>query len=177
MLADWFGAVAEQMCWGLEWSPVTNLSMSFGQPTIEVVREPYRPRSRVEEVRRNAMRRIIAVRGRWWLWLYLAYWSISRERQTLATTSSPLYKKQAALLDLRGQKLRDVHILNGTGATRFVFDLGTILDVKRSRGDVGDIWLFYGPDDRVLSLRGDGMLICETESKNSKNKNRGTLKQ
>jgi len=157
----WLRCLRGQLCWGAEWSLMTNLSMSFGRPAITIVREPYETESCMEEIRRHAMRRIIAVRGRWWLWVYLAYWSVSRGGKVQARTSSPVSRKQAALMDLNGQKLEDIEILGAKGITRFLFDLGSCLDVRAARGSADEIWLLYGPGDLVLSLRSDGVLISE----------------
>ena len=146
-----------QLCWGMHWSQQLNLSMSIGDPTMEVGREPYESKSRVAEVRRSARRRRVRIRGRWWLWVYVAYWRIRREGALLAAGSSSLRDIQAALLDLEGQKLMDVRVNPGTGVTGFVFDLETVLEVRRRRRrSTDELWLLYEPGGYVLSVRGDG---------------------
>jgi len=62
-----------------------------------------------------------------------------------------------ALRDLKGQRLIDIRILPETGATRFGFDLDTVLEVRRMcRGSKDELWRLYERDKLVRFLRGDG---------------------
>jgi hypothetical protein len=77
----------------------------------------------------------------------------------LATNRSPLGRKYKALKDLEGQKLLDVHLNKDNVTTRFVFDLGAILEV-RGMQRASDVWLLYGPKV-VLTLEGNGTVSRE----------------
>ena len=164
MLKDWIEPLRGELCWGVEWDPQRNLSMHFGEPSLYVVREPCRIRSGTKRERRSAMKRSVQVQGRAWLWLSLASWTISRKGENPVIMSSSGRRRCEAFQDLDGQKLQDVEILSAKGTTRFTFDLDTVLTVRRMRGctdDADDIWLLYGPHDRVLSLQRDGTLVYE----------------
>ena len=152
------------VCWGAHWSKLLSLSMSIGPPRIHVSREPYESESKIEEVRRNASRRLTDVRGRWWLWVYLSYWRIVRSGITLASTCSSLQDKTAAFWDLSGQKVVDVEVAPRTGATRFVLDLDAVLEVRRCSQGTDKLWLLYEPSGYVLSVRADGMYDHEPGS-------------
>ena len=60
-----------ELCWEADWGEFTSLSLQFGTPRIELLREPMSSTSRRKDVRRNAARRLVAVRGRWMLWVRL----------------------------------------------------------------------------------------------------------
>jgi len=148
-----------QLCWGVEWTRQLNLSMSFGSPILEVVREPYKTESKHPLLRQQANCRQVTVRGRWWFWVYLAYWRIERSGKCLATYSSSLRAKSKAFLNLKGQKLVGIRVDPDCGTTRFDFDLDTVLEIRRMESDSkDDLWLLYEPDGYVLSVRGDGTL-------------------
>jgi hypothetical protein len=75
----------------------------------------------------------------------------------LANGSSSYSKKHIALGDVMGQRLIDIRIVPETGATRFEFDLDTILEVRRMRrGSKDELWLLYERDKLVRLIRGDG---------------------
>ena len=62
-----------------------------------------------------------------------------------------------AAMQLNGQKLMEVQVNPETGATRFVFDLGSILEAYRlDPEDDDELWWLYEPSGYVLSVRGDG---------------------
>ena len=144
---------------------LTNLSMEFGKPRVRIIHEPV-PNIRLlragtnvrkKEIRRHANRRAIAVTGCWTLWIRHAYWRIVRSNVCLATTCSSMRKMTSALWDLEGQRLIRVSINSQTGATRFEFDLDTILDVRRKCSCSEDeIWVMYGADGYERSVRSDG---------------------
>lgn len=152
------------LSWGVTYG-LTNLSVQFGEPTLRVVHEPapniqVPRRGRnvpVKEVRRRANRRQVFVGGRWNLWVYHANWRIVRSGACLASKSSSMRKMGPALLDLQGQRLVGVTVNPQSGATRFEFDLDTVLEVRRrDRSSTDELWLLYGPDGYQRSVRGDG---------------------
>ena len=153
------------ICWGVTYNRLTNLSLQFGKPRIRVIHEPVPnisvplPRSNIpiEEIQRRANRRQIAVEGRWALWIYYGNWRIVRSGLCLATTSSSMRKITPALLDLQGQRLVRADVSLKTGASRFTFDLDTVLEVKRRDCcTTKELWLLYGVDGYERSLWSDG---------------------
>jgi len=80
------------LCWGVEWSQMLNLSMSFGPPHLEVS-PVLRERKGGPHPRRPGRRRV-NVAGVWWLWVYVAYWRIIREGTCLPSYSSRLRDKR-----------------------------------------------------------------------------------
>jgi hypothetical protein len=158
------------LCWNVHWMRATNLSMEFGQPRIWVIHQPKRDiriakHSRgvsIKAIRRRLNRRQVAVKGQWSLWIYLAHWRILRSGMILASSSSSLQKISPALLDLQGQRLVRAAVSRDNGATRFEFDLDTVLEVRRrNRFTPDELWLLYGRDGYVRSMRGNGTFLRE----------------
>lgn len=146
-----------EFCWEVTWTNLTNLSLEFGRPSTQVIREPRRSVSNKKESRRIAGRRLVSVSGYWHLWVYFSHWRIIRSGVCLATGASSYRKKHLAMGDLKGQRLIDIRIIPATGATRFQFDLDTVLEVRRfSSRSEDELWLLYERDKYVRTLHGDG---------------------
>jgi len=146
-----------QMCWGAEYEAMLNLSFSIGDPSIMILGKPRRIRTKSVRVRRAFARRCIHVRGRWWLWVRVAHWRYSSKEYWVTSGSSSLREIAEAVRDLSGQRLTKVQINPKTGATRFSFDLGSALDVRRISKDTDHkLWVLYKPNGYVLSVRGNG---------------------
>jgi hypothetical protein len=144
-------ALRGQYCWGAHYEDLLNLSMSFGPPKLVVTAVPRESKSCL------AGQRVADARGKWWLWVYLAYWRVLRAGRKSANSSSPMRTKQRAIQFLEGQKLTDIRVDVRTGATSFIFDLGGALEVRRREpGSPKEVWLLYEPSGYVLSVRGDG---------------------
>jgi hypothetical protein len=156
--------VIGQICWGVSWTKLLNLSLSLGNPRLKVLREPdeiIRPRQRSGK----QAKRTVAVRGEWWLWVYVAHWRILNGEQLMASSSSSYRKKTGAFAVLQGQKLENLRIKPRTYSTQIDFDLGCTLEIRRTTASSKDeMWLLYEPDDYVLSLRGDGVIEREPAS-------------
>ena len=154
-----FGPIYGHPCWGLNHEPTLNLSMSFGRPSLRV-REPYPSKSASEAVRRSAARRLVTVRGRWWLWLWGCRWRLSSDGKVIAKSDSSRRKIDAAIRELAGQKLISAGVGPGDGESRFGFDLGGVLECRPFRGgrDWG-LWHLYEPSGRVLTYHGDGTFL------------------
>jgi hypothetical protein len=142
-------------CWGLHYLRLLNLSMNFGKPSLHV-REPYGTKSKDEVIQRSAARRLVTVRGQWWLWIYCSYWRLTSDGVLLATGASSLKRIQRATALLEGQKLVSIHVQPKTAATRFTFDLGCVLDCRRFRDNDDDLWTLYEPRGYMLSVCGNG---------------------
>ena len=58
---------------------------------------------------------------------------------------------------LNGQILIRAQVNPQTGATRFEFDLGGLLEVRRfERDSEDDLWILYKPNGYVLAVKGGG---------------------
>lgn len=159
-------------CWGLKWDCQLNISMNFGDPVL-TVDEPRKSKSKMRSVRELFARRLVTVRGRWWLWLQVAHWTIDINGTRLADGSSSFRRISMALAKLKGQILTRATIDAQTGATRFDFDLGGVLTIRRYRRYPDDeLWMLYKPNGYVLTIRGDGKYIHQPGS--GIDKRRGT---
>jgi len=98
----------------------------------------------------------VSVRGKWWLWVFCAYWRIHIPHSATATSSSPLRLKRKAMAGLSGQRLQRIRVNPIHGATEFLFDLGAILEVRRFEESDADIWTLYQPNGHVLGVMGNG---------------------
>jgi hypothetical protein len=143
-------------CWGITHDRRLNLSMNFGKPSLRV-REPYETKTKSDAIREMAARRLVTLRGDWWLWLYCCYWQLISDSVLLATGSSSSRRIERAMALLTGQKLISVTVEPVTGATRFGFDLGCGLNCRRFERDSADeLWTLYKPSGYALSVFGNG---------------------
>jgi hypothetical protein len=145
-----------ELCWGVAWDAQLNMSMSFGEPRLKVVREPYVSNSESEKTQERASHRVVTVQGNWWLWIFCAHWKLIFKDSLTVTGASSDYMKKKAMARLDGQKPAKVEVNSSTGATEFTFDLGAKLKTRRQAIDESDIWTLYLPNGYVLSVRGDG---------------------
>jgi hypothetical protein len=130
--------------------------MNFGTPSLHI-REPFITNEKSEIVRRMAARRCVTVRGEWWLWVNCCYWRLSSQGSELATGSSSLKRIERAVAELSGQALVSIGVRPTTGATRFGFDLGCVLECRRfERNSDAELWMLYKPRGYVLSVNGNG---------------------
>jgi hypothetical protein len=145
-----------QPCWGLRFCRQLNLSMNLGKPSL-CVREPFDTDSKFEVVRRIAAQRRVTVRGEWWRWIWCCYWQLTADGLELATGSSSLRRIKKATARLEGQALVSVDVTPATGATRFAFDLGCVLNCRRFRRDTDDeLWTLHKRSGCFLSVHGNG---------------------
>jgi hypothetical protein len=151
-VSDVLRDVCGQLCWGVEWDSQLNLSMSFGDPHLRI-REPVRNEQPDAPVGLLAYR-MVKSRGRWWLWIFCAYWKLTLPDIAPVTGATPEHRIRRALARLNGQRLTAVEVKLKTSATRFTFDLGAILVVCRiGPAEDGDMWTLHMRDQRTLSVR------------------------
>jgi hypothetical protein len=74
-----------------------------------------------------------------------------------------LRAKRAAMGRLSGQRLEGIRVNASNGATKFLFDLGAILEVRRFEKDSdSDVWTLYNhANGYVLGVRGNGTFTYE----------------
>jgi hypothetical protein len=138
--------------------------MNFGEPHLDI-REPIKVRSSSAVVRRAFSYRNVTVSGKWWLWVFCAFWKLSLRDLGPVTGASSFRSIQYALLRLNGQRLSCATVDPTTAATRFEFDLGGVLDVRRfERGSKEEMWTLYKPNGYCLSVRGDGQYCHELKT-------------
>ena len=154
-----------QLCWGVAWDSQLNMSMSFGDPRLRVIREPHATKSKSPRLQELARYRIVKVSGRWWLWVFCAHWTLRVSDQLTVTSSSSQRKKMMAMTRLEGQKLAGLRVNAGTGETEFTFDLGAKLTARRYDSDDSDIWTLYYPNGCVLGVKGNGTYTYERGDK------------
>ena len=155
-IADITQDLRGQLCWGVRWDNQLNMSMSFGEPHLEVVREPYTSKSKSSRIQEGSSYRTVKVTGEWWLWIFCAHWKLRVSDLLTATNSSSARKKMMAMSRLDGQKLKDIRVNPLSGTTEFAFDLGATLLARRYEQDDADIWTLYKSNGFVLAVRGDG---------------------
>jgi hypothetical protein len=143
-------------CWSVEYESQLNLKLSFGRPSIHVLREPGQQIGKPGRGRWSG-RRIVTVRAEYWLWVYLARWKVTLADGRSATMAGGGRARDVVLNTLKGEKVTEVRVQPSTGATRIAFDLGGVLEIHRlTRRTPEDLWLLYKPRGLVLTVRGDG---------------------
>jgi hypothetical protein len=136
----------------------------LGAPRLEIMAEmPFRWLKKAGC--RVPQGRVVKVRGKWFVWVYLAYWTIVGPDGIRASTSTSFCRKRRVARFLEGQRLVGVRLCPRTGKTVFTFDLGASLIVRRMEARSKDeLWLLYEPSGYVLSIRGDGTFDHEPAS-------------
>ncbi len=144
-----------QICWGAEYEPQLNLKLSFGHPSLHLVREPL---TAVPDVARpwRAQRRVV-IRGAYWLWIADGRWTVTLHDGRTATASTSTHRRTQVLRDLQGERLQRLTADPETGRTTLTFDLGAVLEIRRpSARELHELWLLYLPRGRVVTVRSDG---------------------
>jgi len=157
IIADALRSLYGQMCWGAEYEPILNLSFNIGKPLIRILGEPRRVRTRSARVRRAFARRCVWVTGPWCVQVRFAHWRyISKEYHVTSGVSS-LREIAEAVSDLSGQRLTKVEVSPKMGRTRFIFDLGSLLEVRRRSKDTDEeLWCLNEPSGYMLAIRANG---------------------
>ena len=71
---------------------------------------------------------------------------------------------EAACRELDGQAIQDVTSERDSGRTRFVFDLGGILETMPYDDELLDLWMLFLPDGNVYTYQSDGTVCFGRES-------------
>lgn len=142
------------------------LTFEFGNPHLEI-REPRNVLNASPRVREKFSRRRVTIRGDWHLWIYICSWTISLNGQELAHHESTDDQIAEACFELDGQALTEVTVPE-PGKTRFVFDLGGVLETRPYDDDLMEQWLLYLPDGDVFTYRSDGAVRFSSGSSSEK---------
>jgi hypothetical protein len=155
-----FQPVIGKICWNVKNGFGSSLTFEFGEPHFEVVREPRVTKSKRPRGIRHAARRIVAIHGDWFLWIWDCDWRFYRNKVFVGDSESKKKDLKQIAFDLEGQALLSVKV-NGEGISVFEFDLGGRLETlpyseanEESKPD--EQWLFYQPSGMVFTLRSDG---------------------
>jgi hypothetical protein len=171
----WLRPMLGEICWDVRYPNWPfSLDMNLGKPGMEV-RQPKRKLTVKEAMQwvkggkydpHLDARRWARLVGQWWLSIDIAYVRFAYEGVTLASTSSTDRRKTIAGRYLAGQKVKLVEIDAATGFTRFCFDLGVVVDVRRrAAGSHEELWTLRLPDGYFLSIHGDGTYAHDVGSR------------
>jgi hypothetical protein len=140
----------------VEYETQLNLKLSFGRPSVHILREPGK---RISEAGSRTVEGPTdsSTTAEYWLWVYAGRWKVTLADGRSATAASPDRTRDAILNTLKGEEITGVRVQPKTGATHISFDLGGRLEIRRvESGDPDDLWILYKPRDLVLTLRSDG---------------------
>ena len=144
-----------KVSWGARWDRQLNMDINFGDPVMRI-RDPYKSKSKLKRLRERANFRSVTINGKWWLWIFCAYWDLRINDKCRATGASSYKNKLIAMNRLSGQKIVSIKIHPDNGSTDFLFDLGATLRVRRFENDDSNIWALYFPNGMVLGIMGNG---------------------
>ena len=120
------------------------------------------------KIRRVLARRRVVIRGRWWLWVFLARWELTLGTKDVVRWTSVRRAMTEGLRELDGQRLTGVQVDPADGRTRFSFDLGAELNVwrltRKPTDDDSDLWTMYLPDGHVIIVKGNGAIVHKPAS-------------
>ena len=95
-------------------------------------------------------------RGEWHLWVYQANWSLLHGDRKLADSNSERHIIDVAIRRLEDSELTGAKFDPQTGITDFVFDQFRLVvspaDYLEVPGDRDEYWLFFMPDNLVLTV-------------------------
>jgi len=142
-------------CWDVHWDCDTGLRLNFGVPHLDV-QEPLAKEPRPGKRDLLRIYRQVWVHGDWKLWVD-GHWKLTLRDIPPVRGSSSIRQILPGLARLDGQQLTGLEIDQHSAFTRFVFDLGAVLEVRRlDRGGQDDLWELLTPEDRTLTVRGNG---------------------
>jgi hypothetical protein len=146
------GALLGLPCWGVKRGFGTFMTLEFGDPQLHIL-EPITATSASATVRRRLARRRVVVHGAWHLWIYCCDWRVGSGGRRVGDSSSPR-RIDAAARVLDGQKLLGITLRPRGARTRFIFDLGAVLET-RPYDRKSEQWMLYTPTGEVLTFRAD----------------------
>jgi hypothetical protein len=117
-------------CWQVRWDGNVGLDLNFGQPRL-IIREPRAQRPGTPRVNAVLARRGAYLQGTHWLVCEPGRWrlTVGQDNPVRDTASSRLL--DLAVARLRGEMLVAVGVQPLAGLTRFHFDLGSSIEVRR----------------------------------------------
>lgn len=162
-------AVYGHPVWSVKKGHGSFLTLEFGSPTLQIIREPRAVSPGISaQVQMQRRRRLVTVTGQWHLWIYCCHWSITWDGSEIAHSESPGNMIESAAEQLDGQLLVSVRRGDKLGAWVFAFDLGGELHTWPYGDDATEEqWFLYERDsgrDRVLAARADGQCSYEMDA-------------
>jgi hypothetical protein len=130
--------------------------MHFGSPSVCVHEPRSRPgRTRLSDFPISLTRRQAWVEGEWQLWILYCRWIYTQDGERVVESSSGESRIGRCIPQLQGQALKTISL--GAGVTRFEFDFGGLLEVRKGNIDMEKLWKVHTPSRRVFVVRSDGM--------------------
>lgn len=117
-------------CWQVRWDGNVGLDLNFGQPRL-VIREPRAQRPGHPRENAGLARRGAHLHGTRWLVCHPGHWRLAVGRDAPVRDTSSSRRLDLAVARLRGEMLVAVGVQPGAGVTRFHFDLGSSIEVRR----------------------------------------------
>jgi hypothetical protein len=153
VIAETFGKMYGLPCWNVKPGLFPGLTMEFGQPHLEVNREPQPPKADwSRRLRKHMARRVVVIHGDWHLWVLSCNWSISIQGKEVGDSSTRRrIQKGARALD--GQALVAVEVRPRGCRTFFRFDLGGVLQTW-PHDRKSEQWHLFTPLGRLSSAEG-----------------------
>ena len=160
-IGEFFAPFIGQSVWQVRRGHGSFLTMEFGMPHL-AVREPITPSPDISgRVRRNLLRRHVAVTGDWHFWVQYGDWKITTTDGVLTSGDAPGSQFDECLRDLDGQRLVSVGPGTRIRSCAFSFDLGAILEIWPSTENPDDQWSLYSWGGEIVTCRNDGELEFE----------------
>lgn len=141
-----FAPLIAQRCWLVRKGHGSFLTLEFGEPNLSV---------RAEPSSKHLKRPMVTVQGDWHLWIYICHWQIMETGAEIAVSESTDEAIAKGVRAIDGKMLIDLAVDPRTGASRFGFELETVLHTSPIDAE-SEIWMLYAPDGNVLTARGDG---------------------
>jgi hypothetical protein len=101
------------------------------------------------------------LRGEWHLWIYQAKWLLAHGHRTLANSDSKRQTIEVAVRRLEDYELTSVKFNAQSSVTEFQFGEFCLVvspaDYPDGPDERDEYWLFFMPDDTVLTVGPEGM--------------------
>lgn len=137
----------DQPVWGTRQGHGSFLDLNFGTPEL-IVRE--------RQSKKAGKQRDAFVQGQWHVWIYCCHWHVSVDGDQIAWSEDERQTIARATGMLDGQKLTAIEVDPSAGTSRFVFDLGGLLETRPYGDDpTEEQWYIFGRDE-IFAYRADG---------------------
>jgi len=144
-------------CWNVRKGQGSFLTFEFGEPSLHV-REPIVSMTAASaKIMAWRRRRTVRPIGEWHLWIYCCNWRCIAGGDEIAHSESPEKKIDAAASEMDGQRLLSVNVDPISARSRFVFDLGAVLETwPYEDEDIDEQWSLHRRFGKAFKCRKDG---------------------
>lgn len=160
VVGEVFDPIPNRRAWLVRRGYGSFVTLEFGEPELEFT-DPFLDRLYIDGAPERAMRRRVSLHGRWHLWIYCCWWTLTLDGVELACCESDDSRTARALTALDGQALSSMTVSPADGSSRFTFDLGCVLTTEPAPPGIygsGPVeqWKLFQPTGDVLIVRSDG---------------------